>query len=102
LNSPNRITQTDFANWVQERGLYFPKEWDSHYAALLSTNDKGEPPLRGGLLVAPYGKGNYIYTSLVWYRELRAGIPGGYRFFANMISYGSRKSEAPRQTTSTP
>jgi hypothetical protein len=100
LNAPNRITQADFANWVQERGLYFPKEWDSHYAALLSTNDKGEPPLRGGLLVAPYGKGNYIYTSLVWYRQLRAGIPGGYRFFANMISYGSRKNEAGRQTIS--
>ena len=102
LNSPNRITQADFANWIQERGLYFPKEWDSHYGALLSTNDKGEPPLHGGLLVAAYGKGNYIYTSLVWYRQLRAGIPGGYRFFANMISYGNRKSDAGRQTSSTP
>jgi LmbE family N-acetylglucosaminyl deacetylase len=102
LTSPNRITQADFANWVQERGLYFPKEWDSHYAAILSTNDKGEPPLHGGLLVASYGKGNYIYTSLVWYRQLRAGIPGGYRFFANMISYGNRNSEAARQTMSTP
>ena len=91
LHFPNRITQTDFANWVQERGLYFPKEWDSHYAAVLATSDKGEPPLRGGLLVAPYGKGNYIYTSFVWYRQLRAGLPGGYRFFANMISYGRPK-----------
>ena len=102
LNTPNRITQADFANWIQERGLYFPKEWDLHYAALLSTNDKGEPALRGGLLVAPYGKGNYIYTSLVWYRQLRAGIPGGYRFFANLISYGSRKGEAGRQTMNVP
>jgi hypothetical protein len=102
LNTPNRITQADFANWIQERGLYFPKEWDSHYAALLSTNDKGEPALRGGLLVAPYGKGNYIYTSLVWYRQLRAGVPGGYRFFANLISYGSRKGEAGRQTMNVP
>jgi LmbE family N-acetylglucosaminyl deacetylase len=100
LNSPNRITRADFANWIQERGLYFPKEWDSHYAALLATNDKGEPPLRGGLLVASYGKGNYIYTSMVWYRQLRAGIPGGYRFFANLISYGKVKSEAGRQTVS--
>jgi len=90
LNFPNRITQRDFAWWIQERGLYFPKEWDSHYTALLSTNDKGEPPLNGGLLVAKYGKGNYIYTSLVWYRQLRAGIPGGYRLFANMISYGKK------------
>jgi hypothetical protein len=94
LNFPNRITQKDFANWVQERGLYFPKEWDQqHYVAVLSTNDKGEPPLKGGLLVATYGRGNYIYTSYVWYRQLRAGLPGGYRFFANLISYGRRKED---------
>ena len=91
LNFPNRITQKDFAGWVQERGLYFPKEWDQQYTAVLSTNDKGEPPLKGGLLVAPYGRGNYIYTSYVWYRQLRAGLPGGYRMFANLISYGRRK-----------
>ena len=91
LNFPNKITQKDFANWVQERGLYFPKEWDPHYAAILSTNDRGEPPLKGGLLVAPFGKGNYIYTSYVWYRQLRAGLPGGYRMFANLISYGRKK-----------
>jgi LmbE family N-acetylglucosaminyl deacetylase len=91
LNFPNRITQKDFLHWVQERGLYFPKEWDQHYAAILSSNDKGEPPLRGGLLVAPYGRGNYIYTSYVWYRQLRAGLPGGYRMFANLISYGRRR-----------
>jgi hypothetical protein len=88
LNVPNKITQADFANWIQERGLYFPKDWDQHYAALLGTNDTGEQPLRGGLLVAGFGKGNYIYTSMVWYRELRAGVPGAYRAFANMISYG--------------
>jgi len=91
LHFPNRITQADFANWVQERGLYFPREWDPKYTAVLATSDKGEPPLRGGLLVAPYGRGNYIYTSFVWYRQLRAGLPGGYRFFANMISYGRKK-----------
>jgi LmbE family N-acetylglucosaminyl deacetylase len=93
LNFPNKITQADFANWVQERGLYFPREWDPHYTAVLATSDKGEPPLRGGLLVASYGRGNYIYTSFVWYRQLRAGLPGGYRFFANLISYGRRKEE---------
>jgi len=93
LNFPNKITQRDFADWVQERGLYFPREWDQHYTAVLSTNDKGEPPLKGGLLVAPYGKGNYIYTSYVWYRQLRAGLPGGYRFFANLISYGRKKED---------
>ncbi|MFN2530379.1 MAG: PIG-L deacetylase family protein [Pyrinomonadaceae bacterium] len=92
FNFPNRITQRDFDGWIQERGLYFPKEWDSHYAALLSTNDPGEKPLTGGLLVAPYGQGNYIYTSMVWYRQLRGGIPGGYRMFANMISYGHTRT----------
>lgn len=93
LRFPNRITQADFANWVQERGLYFPREWDSRYAAVLGTSDKGEPMLRGGLLVAPYGRGNYIYTSFVWYRQLRAGLPGGYRVFANLISYGRKKED---------
>jgi LmbE family N-acetylglucosaminyl deacetylase len=90
LNSPNRITQADFSNWIQERGLYYPKQWDDHYTALFSTNDPGEAPLTGGLLVAEYGKGTYIYTSMVWYRELRAGVPGAYRMLANMISYGHK------------
>ena len=93
LNFPNKITQKDFANWVQERGLYFPREWDQRYTAVLATNDTGEPPLKGGLLVASHGRGNYIYTSYVWYRQLRAGLPGGYRFFANLISYGRRKDD---------
>ena len=90
LYSPNRIGPADFNNWIQERGLYYPKEWDPHYTALFSTNDAGEKSLTGGLLVAPYGKGQYIYTSMVWYRQLRAGVPGAYRMFANMISYGRR------------
>ena len=93
LHFPNRITQKDFADWVQERGLYFPREWDPQYTAILTTNDKGETPLKGGLLVASYGRGNYIYTSYVWYRQLRAGLPGGYRMFANLISYGRRKED---------
>jgi LmbE family N-acetylglucosaminyl deacetylase len=90
LNVPNKIRLSDFDNWIQERGLYYPKEWDSNYTALFSMNDPGEKPLTGGLLVAKYGKGNYIYTSMVWYRQLRGGVPGGYRMFANLISYGAR------------
>jgi LmbE family N-acetylglucosaminyl deacetylase len=88
LNFPNKMGQEDFAGWIQERGLYYPKEWDSHYTALLASNDSGEQPLRGGLLVADYGRGHYIYTSMVWYRQLRAGVPGAYRMLANMVSYG--------------
>jgi LmbE family N-acetylglucosaminyl deacetylase len=91
LNSPNKLGPEDFANWIQERGLYYPKEWDPQFHALLQSNDPGEAPLKGGLLVADYGRGHYIYSSMVWYRELRAGVPGAYRMLANMISYGAGK-----------
>ena len=69
----------------------FQKSGTAKYAAVLATHDKGEPPLRGGLLVGALRTRNYIYTSYVWYRQLRAGLPGGYRMFANLISYGRRK-----------
>jgi hypothetical protein len=95
LNSPNRIRSADFDGWIQERGLYYPKEWDRRYQALLETADKDESPLRGGLLVTRYGRGNYIYTSMVWYRQLGAGVPGAYRMFANMINYGYRQGKRP-------
>jgi LmbE family N-acetylglucosaminyl deacetylase len=88
LNTPNKMGQDDFKDWIQERGLYYPREWDPQFHALLQSNDPGENPLKGGLLVAEYGKGHYIYTSMVWYRELRGGIPGAYKMLANMISYG--------------
>ena len=88
LNTPNKITQKDFEGWVQERGLYFASEWSKEYQAILSSNDPGEPAREGGLLIAPYGKGNYIYTGYSWFRELPAGVPGAYRLFANLISLG--------------
>jgi hypothetical protein len=88
LNNPNKITSRDFEGWIQERGLYFPIGWDDHYSAILSSHDTGEEPLNGGLLVAPYGKGYYIYTSYSWFRQLPAGVPGSFRIFANMISLG--------------
>jgi LmbE family N-acetylglucosaminyl deacetylase len=93
LNVPNKMGQEDFVGWIQERGLYYPKEWDPQYHALLQSNDPGEAPLKGGLLVADYGRGHYIYTSMVWYRELRGGVPGAYRMLANMISYGRTKEK---------
>jgi len=88
LNWPNKITQADFQGWVQERGLYFPDEWDKAYTPILSSNDPGEDPRDGGLLVAEYGDGYYIYTGYSWFRELPAGVPGAYRIFANLISIG--------------
>ena len=94
LNTPNKITKKDFEGWVQERGLYFPNEWSKEYTAILSANDPGEPARNGGLLIAKYGKGNYIYTGYSWFRELPAGVPGAYRLFANMISLGKSEESA--------
>lgn len=88
LNFPNKITQADFQDWIQERGLYFPDEWDERYTAILACNDPGESSKEGSLLVTKYGEGYFIYTSLSWFRELPAGVPGAYRLFANMISIG--------------
>jgi LmbE family N-acetylglucosaminyl deacetylase len=88
LNTPNKITQSDFDGWVQERGIYFPNEWDQHFKPILAFKDANEPPLEGGILIAPHGRGNLIYTSLVWFRELPAGVPGAYRLFANLVSLG--------------
>jgi LmbE family N-acetylglucosaminyl deacetylase len=88
LNRPNKITAADFMGWVQERGVYFPSEWDDHFTPILACGDPGEAQLKGGLLVAPYGKGYYVYTGLVFFRELPAGVPGAYRLFANLVSLG--------------
>ncbi len=85
---PNAIETSDFDGWVQERGLYFPNEWDKAFTPVLSMKDKGESPKNGSLLVAPYGEGNYIYTGLSFFRELPAGVPGAYKLFANMLSIG--------------
>ncbi len=86
LNYPNKITEKDFENWVQERGLYFATTWDSRYTALFSAHDKGEPDRNGGTLIAEYGKGYYIYSGYSWFRELPAGVSGAYRIFANLVS----------------
>lgn len=88
LNYPNKITSKDFEGWVQERGLYFPSEWDESFKPILSMHDKDEPALEGSVLIAPYGKGFYIYTGLSFFRELPAGVPGAYRLLANLLSIG--------------
>lgn len=90
LNHPNKITEKDFENWVQERGLYFAGEWDSAYHPLLSWHDKGEEAQTGALICADYGKGRVIYTGISFFRELPAGIEGAYRLFANLLSYEHR------------
>lgn len=96
LNMPNTITAKDFEGWVQERGLYYPKTWDSQYTPLLSMNDKGETPKDGSLLAARYGEGYYIYTGLSFFRELPEGVPGAYKLFANLVSAGKQPVAAKK------
>ncbi len=91
LNYPNKITQNDFEGWVQERGLYFPDKWAKEFTPVFSMNDPGESAKEGSLLIAKYGKGNYIYTGLSFFRELPAGVPGAYKLFVNMISVGEEQ-----------
>ena len=86
FNWPNRITEKDFAGWVEERGSKWMKTWDPRYEALLETRDQGQEPQKGGLLYAKYGKGFYVYNAYAFYRELPEGVPGAYRIFANLIS----------------
>ena len=88
LNTPNKISDNDFKDWVQERGLYFASKWDDKYTPLFSMHDAGEPELKGGTLYAKYGKGNYIYTSLSFSRQLPAGNKGAIRLLMNMLSVG--------------
>lgn len=90
LNSPNKITNKDFDGWIQERGIYFAVEWDKNYTPLFSMNDTGEAAKEGSLIYAPYGKGHFVYTGLVFFRELPAGVTGAYRLFANIISLGKK------------
>ncbi len=88
LNTPNKITSKDFEGWTQERGLYFPDEWAKEFTPILSMHDKDETPKTGSLLVAPYGKGYYIYTGLSFFREFPEGVSGAYKLFANLLSIG--------------
>jgi hypothetical protein len=85
---PNQIAARDFDGWIQERGLYFMDQWDSHYTPLLASNDPGEQPQKGGLLMAQYGKGYYIYTGYAFFRQLPFGVPGAIRLYVNLLSAG--------------
>jgi hypothetical protein len=89
LNWPNKITEQDFTGWVEERGHGFMRSWDSHYAAPTETHDPNQDPQKGGLLIAPYGKGFYVYDAYAFYRQLPEGVPGAYRIFVNLLSLSS-------------
>ena len=90
LTGPNRIEAADWDGWVQERGLYFAHTWDDRYRPLIESHDPGDPPLRGGLLLAQVGKGTYIYSGLAFFRQLTAGVTGAMRLFLNLLAVESR------------
>jgi hypothetical protein len=88
FTTPNKITQKDFDGWVQERALYCPTEWDSHYTPLLSSHDPGDPAEKGGLLISKFGKGTYIFNAWAFFRQLPAGVPGAIRLYVNLLTAG--------------
>ena len=90
---PNSITSADFDGWVEERGHSFLESWDSHYSAPTETHDPGQEPQHGGLIVAPYGKGTYIYVAYALYRQFPEAVPGAYRILANLISAGKTPAQ---------
>lgn len=91
LNYPNKITDKDFDGWVQERSIYHASNWDSHYETIFAMHDPGENDDEGSLITSKFGKGNFVYTGLVFFRELPAGVPGAYRLLANIIALNHKK-----------
>jgi hypothetical protein len=87
---PNQITEADFNGWVEERGSKWLTTWDDRYQPLLESHDREQPPQKGGLMFAPYGKGAFTYAAYAFYRQLPAGVPGAYRLFANLLSLKRR------------
>lgn len=92
VTRPNRLGPDDWDGWPQERGLYFAGTWDDRYTPLLEMADPGMPPLRGGVLVARYGEGTYVYTGLSFFRALPAGVPGAFRLFLNLLALGGARA----------
>jgi hypothetical protein len=87
LNHPNKISMSDFENWKQERGIYFASNPASQYLAPLAFSDPDENAQSGGLIVADFGDGAFIYTGIAFFRQLPAGVPGAYRLFINLLNY---------------
>jgi hypothetical protein len=102
LAAPNRITDADFANWVQERTSYMPQAFDPQYRTVFSLNDPDEPPSDAAVLVAPLGKGAYVYTTFSFFRQLPAGNPGAARLFINLMSATPAAAHRPVVPASRP
>jgi hypothetical protein len=91
LNYPNKIIKADFNNWIQERSTYQAEQLDTHFSALLGMHDINEPESNGSLVIAKYGIGNFVYASIVFFRELPAGVSGAYKLMANLIALPKNK-----------
>ena len=102
FRTPNPITDADWSGWVQERGLYFAGKWDPAYTPLLAMADPGQPEQQGSLLVAPVGKGLYVYTGLAFFRQLPNGVPGAYRLFANLLGLTAANALPAARASSKP
>jgi len=85
MNYPNKITQKDFDNWIQERSTYQAVDFEKNYQPLFAMHDANESASQGSLIYTDYGKGRFVYSGLVFFRELPAGVPGAYRLFANLL-----------------
>ena len=97
LSYPNRITAADFNGWTQERATYIPREFDPRYRTVLALHDPGGDPMPGALLVAPYGRGTYIFCTLALFRQLPDAVPGAARLMANLLAASEgRGAPAPR------
>jgi LmbE family N-acetylglucosaminyl deacetylase len=92
MNFPNKITPDDFKGWIQERSIYHATNFDkNNFETIFSMHDPGENSDEGSLIIAKYGKGVFVYTGLVFFRELPAGVPGAYRLLANIIALNKKK-----------
>jgi LmbE family N-acetylglucosaminyl deacetylase len=101
LHVPNEITEADFRGWVHDRGLYFFGEWDHRYIPVLASNDPGETSKAGGLLVASYGRGTYVYCGYSLYRQIPVGVPGAVRLFANLLGLAEARIQERRELART-
>ena len=93
---PNTIGPATWANWVQERGLYFLGDKDPKYVDLVSMTDSFQDnpgDKLGSLVEARVGKGRWVYLGLGLWRQLPAGTDGAYQLLANLLSLG--KAPAP-------
>jgi hypothetical protein len=102
---PNRIDESVWKGWVQERGLYFLGDRSDQYVDLVEMEDPfayNKGPKRGALVEARYGKGRWLYVGLGLWRQLPAGTDGAYKLMANLVSLGKSPAASARRPAQPP